>query len=224
MKQIHSVILDVDGTLVDSNDAHAHAWIDAMGEQGHHIDFDRVRPLIGMGGDKVLPEVLGIDKDSPEGKKISQRRKEIFKTRYLSTVRAFPRTDELLQRLHDQGLKLVIATSAEPDELKNLLQIISPHAESFFAEETSAQDAKKSKPSPDVMQVALERAGCSADEALMLGDTVYDIEAAAKVNVQTIALRCGGWSDKDLHGALTIYSDPADLLAHYEESPLSHKA
>lgn len=219
MIPIQGAIFDVDGTLVDSNDAHAHAWVEAMSESGHQVPFEKVRPLIGMGGDKVLPETLHIAKDSDEGKKISQRRKEIFKTRYLPTVNAFPQAKALLEHMHAQGLKLAIATSAEPDELQELLEVIGPHVADLFEFETTSKDAKNSKPSPDVMQVALQRTGFSAHNVLMLGDTPYDIEAAAKVQVGTIAFRSGGWKDRDLIQAVAVYNDPADLLANYATSP-----
>jgi len=219
-KQIHAVILDVDGTLIDSNDAHAHAWVDAMASQGHDVSFEKIRPLIGMGGDKVLPEVLGIDKDSEEGKKISAERKKLVKTRYLSTIKSFPKAKELLEHMHDCGLKLVIATSAEPDEIEQTLKIIGPHVQDLMAKETTAKDAKQSKPDPDVMKVALEKSGFSPDEVVMVGDTPYDLEAAAKVGVKSIAFRSGGWEDKDLAQAIAIYTDTADLLAHYDTSPL----
>ena len=220
MTQIRGVIFDIDGTLVDSNDADANAWVEAMAEQGYQVPFEKVRPLIGMGGDKVLPETLGIAKDSEVGKRISQRRKEIFKQRYLPHLKAFPAAMELLERMHEQGLKLIIATSAEPDELQSLLQVIGPHASELFADEVSAQEAKHSKPDPDVISAAVQRSGCSPQELVMIGDTAYDIEAAAKVNIKTIAFRCGGWSDKDLAGAIMIYDGPADLLAHYDTSVL----
>lgn len=221
MTHIRGVILDVDGTLVNSNDAHAHAWVQAMAENGHQVPFDKVRPLIGMGGDKVLPETVGAAKDSDEGKKISQRRKQIFMQQYLPTIKPFPHTADLLTRMREAGLTLVIATSAEPDELNKLLQVIGPDASDFFKQETSSKDAPNSKPDPDIMHAALQRLGCPAAQAVMLGDTAYDIEAAAKASVPTIALRCGGWSDDDLRGALAIYNDPADLLAHYDHSPLA---
>lgn len=218
MAQVRGVVFDIDGTLVDSNDAHAHAWVEAMAEQGYHVSFETIRPLIGMGGDKVLPQMLGIAKDSEEGKQISQRRKEIFKQRYLPHIKAFPGAIELLKRMHEQGLKLIIASSAEPDELQGLLQAIGPHAAELFALQTSAQDVKHSKPDPDVVSVAVQRSGYSPQELVMIGDTPYDIEAAAKVKVKPIAVRCGGWSDKDLAGAISIYDGPADLLAHYDTS------
>lgn len=221
MPQIHGVILDVDGTLVDSNDAHAHAWVEAMAKFGYHVPFEKVRPLIGMGGDKVLPEVLGISKDSPEGQAISKERIQIFQERYLPTIQAFPQARELLQRMHDDGLRLAVATSAQPDELNALLKKIGPDVPSLFSQEKSSKDAPRSKPDPDIMQAALESLGMAATQVLMIGDTPYDIDAASKVGVGTIAFRSGGWSDRELAAALAVYDGPADLLAHYEQSPLA---
>lgn len=218
MTHIRGVILDVDGTLVDSNDAHARSWVEAMAENGYHVPYEKVRPLIGMGGDKVLPATIGIQKDSPQGKKISQRRAEIFKERYLPAVQAFPQARELLQRMRASGLKLAVASSAQPDELKALLRIVG--ASDLIEEESSSKDAQSSKPDPDIVHVTLQRIGFPADQVIMLGDTPYDIEAAQKVGVGTIALRSGGWSDDELRGALAIYNDTADLLAHYDSSPL----
>ena len=220
MKQIRAVILDVDGTLIDSNDAQAHAWVDAMAMQGHVVSFEKIRPMIGMGGDKVLPEVLGIDKNSEEGKKISAARKELIKTRYFSTIKSFPKAKELLERIHESGLKLVIATSAEPDEIEQTLKIVSPNVQDLIENETTSKDAQQSKPDADVMEVTLKKSGFAADEVIMLGDTPYDLEAAAKVDVKTIAFRSGGWDDKDLSLAIAIYDNTEDLLAHYDTSPL----
>jgi HAD superfamily hydrolase (TIGR01549 family) len=215
---LRGVLLDVDGTFIDSNDAHTHAWIEAMGMEGYQVAFEKVRPLIGMGADKVLPAVLGIAKETAEGKRISQHRKDIFKQRYLPHLKAFPKTLDLLERM--QGLKLIIATTAEPDELQGLLALIGPNASTLFADAVTAHEAKKSKPDGDVVQAALERSGYRPDELVMIGDTAYDIEAAAKVGIQTIAFHSGGWSDKDLAQAIARYDGPADLLARYETSVL----
>jgi HAD superfamily hydrolase (TIGR01549 family) len=215
---LRGVLLDVDGTLIDSNEAHTHAWIEAMRMEGHQVAFDKIRPLIGMGADKVLPKILGIAKETDEGKRISQHRKEIFKQRYLPHLKAFPKTLDLLERM--QGLKLIIATTAEPDELQGLLPLIGPDASTLFADAATAKEAKESKPGGDVVQAAVERSGYRPHKLVMIGDTPYDIEAAAKVKIQTIAFRSGGWSDKDLAKAIAIYDGPADLLARYETSVL----
>jgi HAD superfamily hydrolase (TIGR01509 family) len=219
MTRFRAVILDVDGTLVDSNDAHAKSWVEALAEYGYTVPFEKVRPLIGKGGDKVLPEVAGISEDSPEGQKISQRRSEIFKERYLPHIHAFPCARELLQHMRERGLKLAVASSSKPDELRALLQLVG--ATDLVEEKTSSQDAKDSKPSPEPVQVTLQHIGYPPDQVVMLGDTPYDIESAQKVGVATIALRSGGWSDRDLANAIAIYNDTADLLEHYDSSPLA---
>ena len=219
MTHISGVILDVDGTLIDSNDVHASAWVEAMAENGYKVPYDRVRPLIGMGGDKVLTETIGVQKDSEEGKRISQRRKEIFNERYLPHLHAFPEAKELLEQMRKRGLKITVASSADKDELQPMLNLVG--VADLIEEETSSKDAKQSKPDPDVIQITLERAGLPPDAMLMIGDTAYDIEAAKKVQVDTIAFRSGGWSDSDLASAIAIYDGPADLLMHYDDSPLA---
>lgn len=219
MPRFRGVIFDVDGTLIDSNDAHARAWVDAFTEAGVDVPFEEVRRLIGKGGDKLMPEVASIEKESPEGERIGNRRKEIFKTKYLPTLQGFPEAAGLLKRLVDDGYKLGVATSAEEDEVKNLLGVAQ--ANDFFAITTTSSDAKESKPEPDIVEAALGRLEMDADQAVMIGDTPYDIEAATKAGVPIIALRCGGWNDENLQGALAIYDNPADFLAHYDQSPLA---
>jgi HAD superfamily hydrolase (TIGR01509 family) len=218
LSKIRGIILDIDGTLVDSNDAHARAWVEALAEHGVDVSFAEVRRLIGMGGDKLLPKVAAIPEDAPAGEAISRRRGEIFKTRYLPNIKAFPRTRELLLRMREDGLQLVVASSAKEEELKPLLEIAG--AADLIAEKTSSDDADQSKPDPDIVEAALAGADFSAAEAVMLGDTPYDIQAATGAGVRVIAFRSGGWSDAELAGALAIYDGPADLLAHYDESPL----
>lgn len=219
MAHIRGVILDVDGTLVDSNNAHAHSWVEAMAEFGYSVPFEKIRPLIGMGGDKVLPETIGVDNSSPEGQKVSKRRGEIFKERYLSSVRPFPHAQDLLNHMRENGLKLAIASSAKPDELKDLLNIVG--AADLIQDKSSSEDTSNSKPDPDIMQITLQKIGMPPDEVLMIGDTGYDIESAKKAGVGAIAFRSGGWKDADLTDAIAIYDGPADLLDHYDSSPLA---
>ncbi len=219
--KLKGVIFDIDGTLIDSNDAHAHAWVQALAENGFQVEFARVRKMIGMGGDKLLPQVTGLQKDEPKGKQITERRAQIFKQYYLPMVRPFPHTKELLSRMRKDGLKLVIATSAQPEELNGMLKVA--RIEGFFQEAAQAEDAPKSKPDPDVVQAALQKSGLQPDEVVMLGDTPYDVEGAARAGVKTIAVRSGGWQDADLKDAIAIYNDPADLLNHYDTSPIGER-
>lgn len=213
------VILDVDGTLVDSNDAHARAWVRALKEAGFDVPFARVRPLIGMGGDKLLPEVTGLEEDDPRAKRIGERRGEIFKKEYLPTLRAFPKTRELLLRMREEGLRLAVASSAKPDELQPLLELAG--AADLIEGASSADEAESSKPDPDVVHAALDRLHMDPAEVVMIGDTPYDVEAASRAGARAIAFRCGGWHDDRLKGAVAIYDGPADLLARFAESPLA---
>lgn len=212
------VILDIDGTLLDSNAAHVHAWVEALTEHGHEVTESDIWPLVGMGGDNLLPAAVGIDKESDEGRKISERRGEIYKTRYFPHLRPFPQVRQLLERMRDHGLRLVVASSSPEDEVEKALERIG--IEDLLESATSATDAGRSKPDPDVVRSALERSGLAAREVVMVGDTPYDIQAAGKVDVGVIALRCGGFRDEDLAGAVAVYDDAADLLARWESSPL----
>ncbi len=219
MKKIRGILLDVDGTLVDSNDAHARAWVKALAEHGIEVSFQEVRRLIGMGGDKLLPKVAGIREDTPEGKAIGKRRGEIFQREYLPSLRPFPDAKELLRHIHAEGLRLGVASSAKEDELKGLLKVCG--ADAFIEAYTSSDDAEQSKPEPDIVHAALDEIGLPAEQVILLGDTPYDVEAGARAGVGVVALRCGGWGDERLAGALATYDDPKDLLARYDTSPLA---
>jgi len=212
----------VDGTLLDSNDAHARAWEDVFLAEGLPARFGDVRPLIGMGGDKLLPQAVGIDAESERGKALGERRKRIFKERYLPTLRPFPGARALLERLRDAGLTLVVATSAQEDELGGLLDAAG--VADLFAATTSSSDADSSKPDPDIVRAALERAGRVApSSALMVGDTPYDVEAASRAGVRTVGVRSGGWDDAALRGAVAVFADVADIVARFDASPFAHK-
>lgn len=219
MQRVTGVLLDVDGTLIDSNEAHAHAWVDALVENGFPVEFSEVRRRIGMGGDKLLPEVSGVDAESPKGKAISKRRGEIFRTKFLANLRPFPAVKELLGRMKQEGLELAVASSAKEDELDDLLRVCG--ADKFIKASTSSDDAENSKPDPDIVHAALARLGHPPAEVILLGDTPYDVQASLKAGIRVVALRCGGWDEPDLQGAIRVYDDPADLLARFAKSPFA---
>jgi HAD superfamily hydrolase (TIGR01549 family) len=217
---LSAVLLDVDGTLIDSNEAHARAWADVLRDNGWPgITWQDVLPLVGMGGDKLLPKLTGVEIDSRRGKALAEERTEHFLTAYAPTIRAFPGTRDLLEAIRERGLKRVIATSAKDDELEILLDRAG--VADLITRETTSDDAKgKSKPDPNIIVAALAKAHAAAGEAIMIGDTPYDVEAATKAGVRTIAIRCGGWGDEPLAGAAAIYAGPAELVARFGESPL----
>jgi phosphoglycolate phosphatase-like HAD superfamily hydrolase len=210
------VILDVDGTLVDSNDAHARAWVEAFAVHGIAVAFERVRLAIGMGGDNLMPAVADLAAESAQGKSISTRRGEIFKARFLSTLRPFPGVRDLVQRFVNDGFTLAVASSAAKDELADLLEIAG--VADLIATTTSSDDADSSKPDPDIVVAALKRTRCAPGSAIMLGDTPYDVAAALGAGIRIAAVECGGWGKADLAGASEVYRDPADLLARYDAS------
>ena len=213
-----AILLDVDGTLIDSNDAHAQAWVDTGAEFGYDIEFNEVRRLIGMGGDRVLPMLTGLQEESDEGQKVLDRRGEIFLDKYLPTLHAFPDARALLERLSGDGYALVAASSASEEDLAALLN--QAGIADLIDAKTSSDDADSSKPAPDIIEAALERAHCSAHEAIMIGDTPYDVQASLRAGVTCIGLRCGGWDDEALKGAAAVYDDPSQLLQRYDGSLL----
>ena len=218
-----ALLLDIDGTLLASNDAHARAWVAALGQHCHSLPFETVRPYIGKGGDKLLGELLGIDDESPTGKSINEARRALFSQKLLASLRPTKGSRALLERCRAESLNVVVATSASEEEVEALLR--QAGVADLIRTRASSSDAGASKPDPDIVQAALEKAGLSPDRAVMLGDTPYDVQAAAQAGTPAIALRCGGWwDDAALSGAVAIYDDPADLLDHWAESPLGEKA
>lgn len=214
------VIFDVDGTLVNSNDAHTSAWIDAFKEFGFsEIAFATVRKMIGMGGDKILPDLTGLSEDDERGKKLLDRRKQIFLEKYLPELKPFPSSRELVERIKREGMIAVVASSANKKELAPLLKVA--RVDDLMDATTSSDDAEDSKPDPDIVQAAVAKTHLTAAQLIMVGDTPYDIEAAKGAGVPIIGVRCGGWGDRDLKGALAVYDDPAELLAKFDESHLA---
>ncbi len=216
---LRAILFDVDGTLVDSNDAHADAWVRAFKDHEVTVDRDHVRRCIGMGGDKLMPEVSGIREDSRQGAAIAARRSEVFRREFLPLLQPFRDAARLVAALHGRGVRLVAASSAKADELTALLAIAG--ADGLMAATTSSDDAEASKPDPDIVAAALQKAAADAADAVMIGDTPYDVEAAKRCGVPVIAFRCGGWTDPDLAGAIAIYDGPWDLLARLDDSPLA---
>lgn len=216
-----TVLLDLDGTLLDSVDAHAHAWADALSDFRMGVAPGRIRPLIGMGGDKVIPILTGLSADSQDRRAIEARRGEIFRERYLPRVKAFPSVRALLTALRARRLRLIVASSAvEPD-----LQALVERADiaDLLDGCVSGDDVERSKPDSDLVTCALQRFGLPPEDAVFVGDTPYDVEAARRAGVDTVALRSGGWADDALRGAIAIFDDPADLLEHIEQVFAEHE-
>lgn len=207
---VKAILFDIDGTLVDSNDLHANAWVQAFAKHGHVVDRRAIRDQIGKGGDVLVPSLLP-DLPEKEVEKLSDAHGEVFKSRYLDLVKPFPAAHDLLARVHEAGLKVALASSASKGELNHYLKLLD--VEHLVDASTTIDDVKTSKPAPDIVAVALEKLGLAGDEALFVGDTPYDVEAGAKAGVATIAVLSGGFSREALDGAKAVYDDAGALLA-----------
>ena len=219
---LRGVIFDIDGTLVDSNEAHARSWVDALHEAGYDVPFDILWPMIGMGGDKLLPSAIGIESDSAFGKQLSKRRWEIFERDYLPRLKPTRGARELVERMKRDDLVMIVASSASGNELGSLME--AANVADLMQKKTSSSDAEDSKPDPDIVQAAVRKTGLEPDELIMVGDTPYDVQAAIGANVKLVGLLCGGWTMLELSGATAIYDDPEDLLRWYDYSPFAVKA
>ena len=207
------MIFDVDGTLVNSNDAHAAAWQDVLREHDITRDFTSIRRLIGMGGDKLLPALTGISPDSELGRRIVARRAQRFHDHYLTQLRPFPGVRALFLRIARDGFRIGIASSAKKDELDRLLAIAG--VADLVQRQTSSDDVDASKPDPDAIP---RRPGQARRPAARRDDgRRYAVRRRSRGARRGPRHRrpVWGWSDTDLAGARAIYDDPADLLARY---------
>ena len=221
---IRAVIFDIDGTLVDSVDAHAKAWQLAFAEFGKEVSFGAVRKQIGKGADQLLPVFFPKEELERFGKELDRYRGDLFKREYLPHVKAFPKVRDLFERIKQDGKRIALASSAKRDELEAYKRIAV--IEDLIEAETSSGDVEKSKPHPDIFAAALERFhSIESDEVIVIGDTPYDAQAASKLNLRMVGLLCGGWSDSELQkaGCIAVYRDPAQLLSCYDSSPISRQ-
>ena len=213
---LRAFIFDIDGTLVDSNELHVDSWDRAFRKFGKQFPRDALRAQIGKGSDQYLPQFLTEKEIADFGKQLDEYRSELFRKEYLPRVRPFPKVRELLQRIRDDDKKIVLASSGKRSDTEHYIKLLK--IENLIEGYTSADDADRSKPAPDVFTAALEKLNVRPSEAITVGDTRFDIEAVAKVGLRTIALTCGGTAEQLLRqaGAIAVFRDPAHLLAEYD--------
>lgn len=212
-----AAIVDLDGTLVNSVDAHARAWVAAFREAGFDVSIDQVRSLLGMPPDQLLVHLLGLPRSSEDAKAILRSRAEIFRTRFLGKITPFVGARALLEKLKRQDTRVTIAASNSESEASGLLVVAG--VADLVDEVVTADDARRFAPDSDLIQVAIRYAGSPRDTTIVLGDTPFDVESGRRAGASVIAFRCGGWGDAALVGATAIYDDPRDLLNHFSSSP-----
>jgi HAD superfamily hydrolase (TIGR01549 family) len=218
---IEAVVFDLDGTLVDSNEFHVEAWDLAFRHFGMEFPMSKLRANIGKGSDQYLPEFLNPHQLQTYGKEIDQYRSALFRKEFLPRIKPFPRVRELFERIKHDGHRIALATSSKKDDVKTYTELA--RITDLVDCQITSDDADESKPAPDVFRAALDKLDLTGDQAVAVGDTRFDIEAARQIDLPTIAVLCGRASDEQTLrnvGAIAVYQDPADLLDHYEDSPL----
>jgi HAD superfamily hydrolase (TIGR01549 family) len=207
-------IFDLDGTLVDSNELHVDSWDGAFRHFGKHFPRAQLQAQIGKGSDKYLPEFLSPEEIERFGKELDEYRSELFQKEYQPRVRPFPQVRTLFEEIREAGGRIVLATSGKKSEAKHYVDLLD--IADLISGKTTADDAAESKPEPDILRAALEKLkDVSATEALFIGDTRFDMEAAGKCGMPAIGVTCGGTSESILYttGAQAVFRDPAALLS-----------
>lgn len=216
-----AVIFDVDGTLIDTVDLHAAAWVEAFRHFGIETRYEDVRDQIGKGGDQLMPVFVPQEELKRQGKELETYRSELFKREYLPRARPFPGVRALFERIRGAGGTVALASSCKEDEIEHYKKLAD--IADLVDAATTSDDAERSKPQPDIFQAALERIKpLTARDAVVVGDTRFDAEAAVKAGIRPIGVLCGGFPEDDLReaGCIAVYRDPEDLLRRYESSPL----
>ena len=215
-----AILFDVDGTLVDTNDLHASAWRDTFRHFGVEIPLEEIRAQIGKGGDNLVPTLIPSASETQRAE-MEEYRSPLFRRHYLPRAVPFPGVRPLFERLAADGVKIVLASSSHAAEVAFHLALIG--CEDLVAATTTKDDVERSKPCPDIFEAALaEVEPLRAGEVMVIGDSPWDVKAAAKLGIAVVALRCGGFPDDALlqAGACALYDGPRHLLAEYERSPL----
>jgi HAD superfamily hydrolase (TIGR01509 family) len=217
---VQGIISDVDGTLVDSNDHHADAWLEAFREFGIDPAREAIREQIGKGSDQLIPCFLSPEQIFSIGDQLDRRKGEIFKSKYLKKVKALPGVPPLFERLHHDKKGVVLATSGGAEETEYYIGLLG--IERWIKGVVASDDVARSKPYPDLFHMVLDRFHWKSDEAVILGDTPYDAIAGAKIGLATIAVLTGGFTERSLRGAgaIEIYPDLPALLHAYHASCL----
>jgi HAD superfamily hydrolase (TIGR01549 family) len=208
--RLQGILFDIDGTLIDSNDIHARCWIEAFQHFGKEMAWETVRYQIGKGGDLLVPDLLNAREMRRFGDELKDFRAELFKRKYMKTIRPFPRIKELLESVVARGVKIALASSSNPDEVEYYTGLLG--VADLLEGSTSKEDAKHSKPSPEIFEAALDSIGTAPERTLVVGDTPYDILAAHRIALPVVAVLSGGFGAELLKKAEFIFDDVEEFV------------
>ena len=215
---IKAVIFDIDGTLLDSNAAHAESFVEAFGKFGKNAAFDDLICLIGMGADDILEKFLTKDEIEEFGEDLKEYRKKVFLEKYLPDLKVFAKVRELFERLKGDNFQTALASSASEEELEKYLEKLN--ISEFLDKETDADEAENAKPEPDIFLAAFDKLrNVEKKNVLIIGDTPFDAEAAVKADLMIIGVKSGGWSREKLleNGCVEVYEDAGEIFDKYKE-------
>ena len=216
-----AVLFDIDGTLMDSVDLHAQAWQEALVRFGKQVPYEDIRNQLGKGGDQLLPVFLDPEELERFGEDLAEYRSGLFERQYLPWAKAFPGARDLLARLKQGGTLIGLASSCRRTELGYYLRMVG--GASLVDAATTAEDADQSKPQPDVFLACLDRLALDPGDAVAVGDSPYDAQAAARAGIRAVGVLSGGFPQRDLEaaGCIAIYQDLGALLERLQSSPLA---
>jgi len=203
--KLQAILLDIDGTLIDSNDKHTDCWVEAFAQFGKRIEWDVMREQIGKGGDLVVPDLLQAREMRGFGEELKKFRGELWTKKYMRAVEVFPGVKDAIRALHERGIKLALASSSNPEEVEYYVELLG--VGDLLEGTTSKEDAEFSKPSPEIFRAALERVKSDPARTLAAGDTPYDILAAHRTPVPIAAVLCGGFPRESLRKAEFLFDD-----------------
>lgn len=214
MTKLEAMLIDIDGTLVDSNEKHTDCWLEAFAHFGVAVPRDEIRRQIGKGGDLLVPDTLRARETRRFGEALKKYRGELWKRRYMESVEPFPGVREALEQLHGRGIRLALASSANADEVEYYVELLG--VEKLLEGSTSKKDAETSKPAPDIFQAALAQVDADPAAALVVGDTPWDVIAAHRIPIATAALLCGGFARETLTKAEFLFDDLSAMTKEIE--------
>lgn len=207
--RLQGILFDIDGTLVDSNDAHTECWVEAFAHFGKRMEWDVVRAHIGKGGDLLVPDLLDAREMRRFGSQLQDYRTDLYKRKYMKNVQPFVEVTDCLRRLRERGVKLALASSSNEDEVEYYVGLLGAGA--LLDATTSKRDAEFSKPSPEIFEAALKRLGTDPGRTLVVGDTPYDVLAAHRCPLPIAAVLCGGFDRVQLAKAEFLFDDVEEM-------------